>query len=335
MLSYIDFLRHHPEAYPHETGEIVLLQTHISYVFLAGAYVYKIKKSADFGFLDFTSIAKRKYYCEEELRLNRRLCPDIYLDVIPIKRKGNSFYLGGAIGTTVEYAVKMVRMPEERMMNNIITSGLLIPAMLDQIVEVLVPFYSEADPGSEISRHGCPDAVGRNFRENFEQTEKFIGGPALAREQFAAISAYAEKFLARNSLFQQRQDEGRIRDGHGDLHSANICLAERVHIFDCIEFSRRLRYCDMASDVAFLAMDLDYHGLTEMATGFIDRFVASSGDSGLYEVLNFYKCYRAYVRGKIGLLTANAPGMDGATESAGLAQASRYFKLAVAYAEAQ
>lgn len=321
--------------FPHETGEILLLQTHISYVLLAGDYVYKIKKPVDFGFLDFTTLAKREYYCEEELRLNRRLCPDIYLDVVPIKGKGERFYLGDGSGQTVEYAVKMARMLEERMMNNIISSGKLTGEMLDRIIDILVPFYQASDGGREISKAGSSASVGRNFRENFQQTEEFIGCPALSREKFSIIFAYAEEFLAREDVFLQRQEEGRIRDCHGDLHSANICLTEQVYIFDCIEFNPRLRYCDVASDVAFLAMDLDYHGLPDMSARFIDSFMGKSGDSRIDKVLNFYKCYRACVRGKIGLFTAHAPEVDEATKVAGLEQAGRYFELAVRYAECQ
>jgi aminoglycoside phosphotransferase family enzyme len=333
--SFIDFLIH-PAAYPHVTGEITLRQTHISYVFLAGDYVYKIKKPVDFGFLDFTTLAKRKYYCAEELRLNRRLCPDIYLAVVPIKRLGNRFVVGGELGETVEFAVKMVRLPEERMMNNIMAAGNLRSAMVARIVDILVPFYRGADSGPEISQAGSPAAVGENFRENFRQTASYIGCAALGQSQFAAIRSYMEEFLlGRTEILRQRQEEGRIRDGHGDLHSANICLGDRVYIFDCIEFNPRLRYCDVASDVAFLAMDLDFHGLTGLAAGFIDRFVDESGDGSLRQVLNLYKCYRAYVRGKIGLFTAHAPEVDESTRAAGLDQAGRYFKLAERYAGEQ
>jgi hypothetical protein len=312
-----------------------LLQTHISYVLLAGAYVYKIKKPVDFGFLDFTTLAKRKFYCEEELRLNRRLCPEIYLEVVPVKARGRKFYLGGDLGQPVEYAVKMVRMPEERMMNRLISAGNLTAEMLDRIIEVLGPFYRQAAAGAEVSKAGSPAAVGRNFRENFQQTEGLIDGRALSRPQFAKICAYAKDFLRRDEVFRQRQDEGRIRDGHGDLHSANICLAEQVYIFDCIEFNPRLRYCDVACDVAFLAMDLDYHGLEELAAYFIAGFVEQVADPGLFTMLDFYKCYRAYVRGKIGLFTAQAPEVDEATRAGSLEQAGRYFKLAERYAGGQ
>jgi len=304
-------------------------------VFLAGDFVYKIKKPVDFGFLDFTTLAKRKYYCEEELRLNQRLCPEIYLEVVPIKCQDGKYLLGGDFGQTVEYGVKMARMPEERMMNTIIASGNLTAAMLEQIVEILVPFYRECDSGPEVKKAGSQEAVAVNFRENFQQTEGFIGCPVLSRDDFGIIQAYVEEFLAREDVFRQRQEEGWIRDGHGDLHSANICLADQVYIFDCIEFNRRLRYCDVASDVAFLAMDLDYHGLSEMATGFVSSFVIKSGDKSLDQVLNFYKCYRAYVRGKISLFTSNAPEVDQTTKAACLVRAGRYFELAVSYARGQ
>jgi aminoglycoside phosphotransferase family enzyme len=331
LLSFIDSLKD-PQAYPHPTGEIVLRQTHISYLLLAGGYVYKIKKPVDFGFLDFTTLAKRKYYCEEELRLNRRLCPDIYLEVVAIRQSDKSIKMGGRSGRVIEYAVKMIRMPEERMMNNLLAAGELTAEMLERIVEILVPFYREAATGPEIREAGSPEAVGGNFRQNFQQTEAYVGCPALARTQFEAIRSFADKFIGGEELFHSRQESGHIRDGHGDLHSANICLAEKVHIFDCIEFNPGLRYCDVASDIAFLAMDLDYHEMPDMAAFFVKSFADKSGDCHLYDVLNYYKCYRAYVRGKIGLLTAHAPEVDAETKAASLNQAGRYFQLAESYA---
>jgi aminoglycoside phosphotransferase family enzyme len=259
LLSYIDSLKS-SEAFPHETGEIILRQTHISYLFLAGQYVYKIKKPVDFGFLNFTTLAKRKYYCEEELRLNRRLCPDIYLAVVPVRQIGGKYVFGGEAGDTVEYAVKMARMPEDRMMSNIISAGKLTEDMLGSIVDTLVPFYRKAATGPGIDEAGSPASVSAHFEQNFEQMEMYVGCPALGKEQFTVIRTYAEDFISAAYHFQRRQEEGRVHDCHGDLHSANICLADKVYIFDCIEFNRGLRYGDVASDIAFLAMDLDYHG---------------------------------------------------------------------------
>ncbi|MBU0483278.1 MAG: hypothetical protein KKB30_02030 [Proteobacteria bacterium] len=319
------------EAYPHPVSEIKLVQTHISYVLLAGDFVYKMKKPVDFGFLDFTTLEKRKHFCEQELILNRRLCPSLYLGLVSINRQGEGFTLDGP-GDAVEYGIKMRRMSEDRMMANVIAAGELDKKMLDGIVDLLVPFYRQANGGDEIKEFGTARAVSVNVLENFAQTESFIGCEALSRKQFERIGDYARAFLGRNDLFNGRIAAGRIRDCHGDLYSANICLADQIYIYDCIEFNQRFRYCDVASDVAFLAMDLDYHGLDGLSTYFIDRFKVASGDDDLTEMLDFYKCYRAYVRGKIGLFTAHAPEVDDNTKKSCLEQARKYFELAEKYA---
>ncbi len=322
-----------PAAYPHPAPEVRLVQTHISYVLLAGDFVYKIKKPVDFGFLDFTTLEKRRYFCEQELLLNRRLCPALYLGLVAITGQDGTFSLDGP-GAPVEYAVKMARMPEEKMMGRVIAAGRLDRETIDRIVAILVPFYAKAEGGEEISKFGTAKAVSVNVLENFEQTQSFIGCPALGRGQYEAISSYARAFLAREDLFAQRRAAGRIRDCHGDLYSANICLDDPIQIYDCIEFNQRFRYCDVASDVAFLAMDLDFHGLGDLSAYFIDSFGKASGDDSLQSMLNFYKCYRAYVRGKIGLFTAHAPEVDAATKETCLAQAKKYFALAERYAAA-
>ena len=321
------------ENYPHQPEEIRLVQTHISYVLIADEFVYKWKKEVDFGFLNFSTFDKRKFYCEQELALNRRLCPDIYLGLVTITRSGDSFELDGD-GEVVEYGVKMARMDEERMMAGVIGRGELTEAHLDSIIAQLVPFYESAAGDDSIKEFGRAKAVAVNVLENFEQTEGFIGQGGLSRERFDRISDYAREFLKESSRFDQRVDEGRIRDCHGDMYSANICLDDPVHIFDCIEFNERFRYSDVAADIAFLAMDLDYHGLKDFSDYFVDQFVKRSGDDGIREMLNFYKCYRAYVRGKIGLFTAADPEVDKDTAENCKRQAARYFELAEKYARA-
>jgi len=330
--SLPDFITYflNPAHYDHPVDRIELVQTHISYVLLAGDFVYKFKKPVNFGFLDFTTLDKRRHYCRQELLLNRRLCPDIYLDVFPVCRQGTGFCFGGA-SEPVEYGVRMKMMPQERMMGRVIERGELNESHINDIVATLVPFYDRAAGGSEIAGFGTARSVSVNVLENFDQTRDFIGKGALQQSQFDAISSYARTFLQNESLFLVRS-ASRVKDCHGDLYSANICLADKVHIFDCIEFNERFRYCDVASDVAFLAMDLDFHGLKELSDFFIDRFVAASGDKALLAVLPFYKCYRAYVRGKIGLFTAHAPEVDEATRNKALAQAEKYFLLAEKYA---
>ncbi len=327
------FIRHllTPAAYPHPAAEVKLVQTHISYVLLAGDFVYKFKKPVDFGFLDFTTLAKRQHFSQQELILNRRLSPAIYLEQVTVTDDHGTLALNGA-GEPMEYGIKMVRMPEERMMANVIKRGELDTAMIDAIVAKLVPFYAQAEGGEAIREFGSARAVSVNVLENFAQTESFIGCPALSRDQFEAISAYAREFLSREELFNQRVAAGRVRDCHGDLYSANICLADQVYIFDCIEFNQRFRYCDVASDAAFLAMDLDFHGLADLGEHFISALATASGDDTLRTMLNFYKGYRAYVRGKIGLFTAHDPKVDAATKAACLGQAARYFELARQYA---
>jgi len=321
-----------PDRYDHPAQDLRLLQTHISYVILAGDFVYKFKKSVNFGFLDFSDLEKRRVCCQQELLLNRRLCPDIYLGMVEVTVDPSGHYALNGNGDVVEYGIKMVRMPEDRMMTNLIRSGSLRVEHIDTLVEVLADFYRRAAGDDGISRFGSAAAVGVNVLENFEQTRTFIGLGALSQSQFDLISSYALQFLRREELFQQRVDSGYIRDCHGDLYSANICLAEKVYIYDCIEFNQRFRYCDVASDVAFLAMDLDFYGLDDLGRRFIDSFVKETADSGLVGMLNFYKCYRAYVRGKIGLFTASDPSVDQAVQTANLENAAKYFILAERYA---
>ena len=335
--DFVLFLQQ-PEAYIPAPASVKLVQTHISYVFVTDELVYKFKKQVDFGFLDFTTLAKRRHFCEQELILNRRLCPSIYLGLVALERSGDSFRLKDLPQAdplnVVEYGVKMKRMPEERMMANVIRKGGLTGEMIDSICDVLVPFYDKAEGGTEIRDFGRPESVGVNIFENFSQTEGFIGGSSLSRDQFDRIKTFSERFLQQDDIFAARIDAGRIRDCHGDLYSANICLADKVYIFDCIEFNERFRYCDVASDIAFLAMDLDYHGLEDLSERFVTRFSDKSGDGGLRAMLDFYKCYRAYVRGKINLFTANAPEVDGETKRRCQEMAGKYFRLAERYAGA-
>lgn len=319
-----------PSCYPHAAEGIRLVQTHISYVILAGDYVYKWKKPVNFGFVDFSTLARRKFFCEEELRLNRRLCPDIYLATTWVSREGGGFRLQGD-GEIVEYGVKMARLPEEAMMSRVLAAGGVSRRHLDALVAILVPFYRQAEGGERVRANGRAEGVARNVFDNFAQTARFVGGPALSCDRFAAIKAFAERFLGRQELFAERIAAGCVRDCHGDLYSGNICLTDRIAIFDCIEFNENLRFIDYAADVAFLAMDLDFHGYAGLSDYFIDRFIAASSDPGLLTMLDFYKCYRAYVRGKVGLLTAADPGVERQAAEAASVTAAKYFQLAEEY----
>ncbi|MCK5071584.1 MAG: hypothetical protein KAR01_13605 [Desulfocapsa sp.] len=330
--SYIQYLQQ-GISYPHAAPDVSLVQTHISFVLLAGDYVYKWKKPVDFGFLNFSTLEKRKYYCEQELQLNRRLCPDLYEELVTINKNGENFSLNGD-GEVVEYGIRMARMPEEQMMGKVMAQGKLTKTHLDDIIDQLVPFYEEAAGDGEIKDFGKADSVAVNVLENFDQTENFVDQGAVSRAQFETIVNYSKEFLTHTDRFQARIDAGKIRDCHGDMHSANICLSDPVYIFDCIEFNERFRYTDVAADVAFLAMDLDFHGEGELSDYFIEQFVAKSADPELMEMLNFYKCYRTYVRAKIALFTASDPAVDEKSKSSLIEQAKKHFILAEKYATA-
>lgn len=328
--DYIDSLLS-TDSYGHPAADVQLIQTHISYVLIAGEFVYKFKKPMNFGFLDFSTLDKRAHYCLQEITLNRRLCPEIYLERVTVTRAPDGYALGGD-GDIVEYGVKMRRLEEKQMMGRVLAAGALTATHLDRIVDTLVPFYESAEVNDEIRSYGRTESVAVNVVENFEQTEAFVDGPALSREQFEQIKAYALAVLKQEERFDRRIADERIRDCHGDLYSANICLGDKVYIFDCIEFNDRFRYSDVAGDIGFLAMDLDFHGLDDLADHFVSCYVERSGDRGLLDLIAFYKCYRAYVRGKINLFTAADAGVEPATAADCTAQATRYFELAQRYA---
>jgi aminoglycoside phosphotransferase family enzyme len=319
-------------AYPEPTSRVDLVQTHISWIFLTDRFAYKVKKPVDLGFLNFTTLRRRHFYLHQELVLNRRLCPEIYLEVLPIVVHRGAVQVGGH-GHPVEYALQMVRLPQERMMDEVADRGELRREHLDRIIERLVPFYEQAATGPRINKFGEPAIIHFNHQENFSRTAPLVG-EILSPELFAGIQAFSWGFLKKNrQLFLRRIKAGRIRDCHGDLHMKNICLADGVYIYDCIEFNPRFRYGDVAADIDFLAMDLDFHGYRELSRYFVEGFAQASGDSELLEVLDFYKCYRAYVRGKINAFVVLDQEQSPETREQAGKLARAYFALAGEYAQ--
>ncbi len=314
--------------------EVKLIQTHISYVFLAGDRAFKVKKPVDFGFLDFSTLEKRREFSHAELRLNQRLCPDIYIEVVPLTSEHGKFELNGK-GEVVEWVLVMRRMPEEGLMNRLLDQDLIGRKDIQEIVNRLVPFYASADSSEEVREMGSVQTITHNTEENFQQTEPFVG-QVITEEAFNAICLYTRGFISENrKLIESRMEKGWIREGHGDLYSANICFDRKAHdvyIFDCIEFNQRFRCGDVASDVAFLAMDLDHFGLPQLSDHFIKNFSEHSHDPDLLLLNDFYKCYRAYVRGKIGCFTCQDQGVDKEVREESRRQAENYFKLALKYA---
>ncbi|MFC1968909.1 hypothetical protein ACFLVF_00245 [Chloroflexota bacterium] len=319
-----------PQIYPDATAGVELMQTQMSFAFLTDEYVYKVKKPVDFGFLDYTTLEKRRFYCQREVELNRRLSPDVYLGVVKITQEKGSFTVNGR-GTVIEYAVKMRRLPQGRMMNVLLTQNLVSPEMVTSVADKLVIFHQEAETNESISAFGGLDTITQNTAENFTQTEKYIG-QTISRNQYEHIKNFTDEFIENNTtLFQKRIAEGRIRDCHGDLHSAHICLTTELAIYDCIEFNDRFRYCDVASEVAFLAMDLDRHQKADLSRHFVDTYVSQSRDEEMLKLLDFYKCYRAYVRGKVESFQLDDPYTSEEEKTRVSASAKRYFELAESY----
>ncbi|MFA5309967.1 MAG: phosphotransferase [Dehalococcoidales bacterium] len=319
-----------PQVYPEPPPRVELVQTQISYVFLAGDFVYKIKKPVDMGFLDYTTLEKRLALCRKEVELNRRLCTDTYLGVTPVTKENGRYKVGGE-GEAEEYAVHMRRLPQDAMMDSLLRRNKVTPAMVARVAAVLVDFHRTAATSREIASIGGLDAVIQNTSENFTQTDRFFGS-IIVPETFRRIKAYTGDFIKDNrDLFLKRMAEGRVRDCHGDLHAAHVCFINGICIYDCIEFIDRLRYTDVAADIAFLAMDLDHYGRRELSDAFIKAYIEQSGDSEILTLLNFYKCYRAYVRGKIGCLQYDDKYISAGEKEQIAANARSYFALALSY----
>jgi len=320
-----------PDAYDEKPGHIELIQTHISFVFLTRKFAYKVKKAVNLGFLDFTTLEKRRFFCEKELQLNRRLCGDMYLEVVPIRRS-DSIKIKGE-GETIEYALKMRRIPGERIMSRLLEEDRVDKNLIDNIAEIIAKFHSKAETNERIKVFGSLAVIEANWRENFDQTHEFIGR-TISSDDFQAIRAKVEGFMRRNfSLFEKRVEDGWIRDCHGDVHSGNIFVADKIYIFDAIEFNERFRYSDATADVAFLAMDLDFKARSDLSDFFVERYIKYSGDRDLAGLLPFYKCYRAYVRGKVISFRLNDPNLLGREKSSAVEDAKAYFELAASYAK--
>ena len=319
-----------PAAYPHPVDKVELIQTHISYVFLAGEHVYKVKKPVDFGFLDFSTLGKRRYYCRQEVLLNARLCPDTYLGVSRIREREGRITVDGA-GKVVEYAVHMRRLPAERMMDRLLESGEVTDKMIRSLAERLAEFHARAETSRRIAEYG-DWAIRFNWRENVKQWKPYIAR-TISLEQDRILRAYGEAFFARRAeLLQRRVDETRIRRVHADLRSDAVCFTDGICIFDCVEFSNRLSLLDVARDVGFLAMDLDYRERGDLAGAFVDRYVEISGDAELPQLLDFYACYSACVRGKVEAFLLDEPEVPARERRAAARAARRYFELACRYA---
>jgi uncharacterized protein len=319
-----------PPSYPHRPADVRVIQTHISWVFIASPFVFKVKKPLNLGFLDFSTLEKRRHFCQRELELNRRLAPEIYLDVVPIYKTDSGFSFK-ADGQIAEYAVKMRELPHGGFLSELLVKGLVGATEVSRVISTLHHFYESEIPTPEIEEWGTPEKLKISTDENFAQVKPFVG-KTISPAAFEAIRHYTNQFcIANKKLFFERIQQHRILDCHGDLHLDHIHLTpEATTIFDCIEFNNRFRFIDIASDLAFLAMDFDFGGRSDLAKLVMQTAAREFHDTGLLKIATFYKCYRAFVRGKVESIQATEPETVNPKEYEELA--ARYFRLALRYA---
>ncbi|MFC2056152.1 hypothetical protein ACFLTO_01100 [Chloroflexota bacterium] len=319
-----------PKIYPDASSRVELMQTQMSFVFLTDDYVYKLKKPVDLGYLDYTTLEKRYFYYQREIELNQRLCPDAYLGVVSITQEKGGFSIGGK-GEVIEYAVKMCHLPQKAMLNVLLAKGQVSTEMITSIAQKLTEFHQKAETNATISTFGDLDTIITNTEENFYQTVKYIGN-TISQKGYRHIKDYTNAFIENNApVFRKRVADGKIRDCHGDLHAAHICFTDDIYIYDCIEFNDRFRYCDVASEIAFLAMDLDNYRRADLSQSFVNAYVRLSGDNELHQLLDFYKCYRAYAQGKMENFKLDSPHISEEEKEEAGAAAKRYFELAESY----
>jgi uncharacterized protein len=320
------------KAYPDVPSKVELIETHISWVLLTENFAFKIKKPIQYSFLSFTTLEKRKFYCEKEVRLNRRLCENIYLGVVPIYKNKDSWTIAGEAGEIVDYAVKMKKLDSERRMDILLKKGLVTRKHVEQLADKLASFHAFTD-----SIKG--ELLLYNFWLDFSdilKVKKYFSekiGEA-AGQKIEEIVQFAKLFLEKyKRRITERHQQGFTVDGHGDLHSRNIFLLKEPVIFDCIEFNDHFRQVDVLNEIAFLCMDLDFYKETELQMLFFEQYQLKypcivKGEDFL--IFQYYKLYRANVRAKVNALKAMQEE-DPIEVAKRMKLCEAYFQLMVAY----
>jgi uncharacterized protein len=334
-MKMVEQLRRAPELpeWDEDEAPIQMKQTHISIVLLGRSRVVKLKKPVDFGFLDYTTLNKRLKACEDEIRLNRRLCPCAYIGLGEVIDLDGQIRFSGSAGKVIDYCVWMNRLPEDRMLDRMVTNNTVTETVIDRVAARLCEFHAEALRGPEIAKWGSLDEIHHNWEENFIQTEPFIGR-TISDSAYNAIRSWVnEEIETKTGLFDRRAQEGWIVDGHGDVRCESICITDgEICIYDCIEFNDRFRCGDVASEAAFLAMDLDARGKPDLGYFFTEAYQRRAGDEHFFALLPFYKCYRAYVRGKVMSFRLNETEFNEKEREEAATRAGKFFELARRYA---
>jgi hypothetical protein len=318
--------------YPHSVQEpIQLVQTHISYVLLTGEYAYKVKKPVNFGFLDFSQLELRKHFCQEELRLNQRGAAELYLEVLPIAGDEKHYQLGGT-GQAVEYVLKMRQFPQDSLLSSMFEQGKVNENLMAELGRVVAQYHATAQTNDYIRKFGEVTQVRQAVDENYQQTEKYIGGPQT-RTQFEETKQYTDKFfIEREPLFKSRIANNWIRECHGDLHLRNICLwHDKILLFDCIEFNEPFRFVDVMYDVAFAVMDLEARQRKDLANAFLNTYIEQTGDWEGLQLLPLYLSRQAYVRAKVNSFLLDDPGVPDTVKQEAAQTAADYYQQAWEY----
>ncbi len=322
-----------PRCYPHPAPGVERIETHISWVFLAGGFAYKVKKPLSLGFLDFGTLAARKACCEEELRLNRRTAPGIYLEVVPVTGTVDAPRIGGA-GAAIEYAVKMRRFEQQALAVHLASGGGFDDAQCDALAAMVADFHAAIPVAPAESGFGEPAHVAAPALQNFDQLEGMEGARHEATHLSALRAWTAAACRALEPVMAARRRDGFVRECHGDLHLGNIAMLEgRPVPFDCIEFNAELRWIDVMNEAAFLFMDLADRGLPEAAWRFLNGYLERTGDYAGMRVLRFYLVYRAMVRAKVACIRGAQPGLDEAARAAIAREHREYLALAGRFAQ--
>lgn len=328
-----------PGFYPHGVTEPVrLIQTHISFVLLTGDYTYKIKKPVNFGFLDYSTLAQRQHFCTQELLMNQRTAPEIYLEVLPIIQTGDSFQLGSNLPAitsaeiAVEYALKMREFPQDSLLLSFLERGLLTEQLMADLGREVANFHSRAISNSYIRQFGEVSQIRTAIDYNYLVSQKYIGGPQT-QTQYQETKDYTDAFFAKNpELFNRRIAHNKIRECHGDLHLRNIALwHNKILLFDCIEFNEPFRFVDVMYDVAFTVMDLESRGRRDLGNAFLNTYIEQTGDWEGLQLLPLYLSRQAYVRAKVTSLMLDDPAISTAQNAEISETAAHYYKLAWQY----
>lgn len=318
--------------FDHPVSTFNLIETHISYILLTGPYAYKFKKPLNLGFLDFSTLEKRKFYCEEEIRLNSRLAPGIYLEVITVTGDERHPQFGGP-GTILEYAVKMVQFCAADELEKVVQEGRLEPRHIDLLADSIAAFHQQIVGTDADARYGTPEIIRRYTMENFDHIRPAVTNEGEYRNRLDQLEQWTVAELDRlDAVFRERRQQGFVRECHGDLHVGNIALHEgRPVIFDCIEFNPELHWIDTMSEIAFLIMDLDARGRGELGWRFLNSYLEHSGDYSGLVLLRFYLVYRALVRCKVACIRLHQPDLSRPGGVLELQHEHRYLDLAGSY----